>query len=206
MIGQIEQAIIDTIKEASDSGKLGYELVKVASYAGEYSDNDARFVVKDFPSALVMFDGMRKLKETGGTVTLELRYGVFLGASNLRSERDARRGDGRVVGSYKMTDDILLLLANNDLGIGIGALSFVESKLILVAKASTGLISVYGLSFTTTVTVSTRPTEEEIESEDSVGVFARYNANWDIPPHGDVSTDLPADETADATDHVEMPQ
>lgn len=41
---------------------------------------------------------------------------------------------------------------------------------------------------------------------DRVGDFRTFHANWDIPPHGNVLAPLPADATADATDHVAIPE
>lgn len=203
MIGQIEQAIIDTIKAASDSGALGYKLVKVASYGGEYSDPDMRRVIRDFPAVSVMFDGARTARQTNGSVKIDARYGVFVAAKNLRSEKEARHGDGSAVGSYKMIEDIILLLANQDLGLEIDALGFEDITLVLAEKADQGLLSVYGLSFKTSFLISTLPSDADIASLD---VFAKFHANWDVPVHGNVDTDLPADSTADATDHIEVPQ
>lgn len=42
--------------------------------------------------------------------------------------------------------------------------------------------------------------------EDGVGDFRVFHANWDVPPHGNVLMPLPADDTADATDHVIIPE
>jgi hypothetical protein len=39
-----------------------------------------------------------------------------------------------------------------------------------------------------------------------VGNFAKWHTNWDIPTFGNVGTTLPADDTADATNHLELPQ
>jgi hypothetical protein len=36
--------------------------------------------------------------------------------------------------------------------------------------------------------------------------FETFNANWDIPAFDNVSTDLPADDTADATDKITLEQ
>lgn len=44
------------------------------------------------------------------------------------------------------------------------------------------------------------------DETDNVGVFRTLHANWDIPPHGNVLAPLPADATADATDHVTIPE
>ncbi|WP_431282720.1 hypothetical protein ACQW02_25485 [Humitalea sp. 24SJ18S-53] len=40
----------------------------------------------------------------------------------------------------------------------------------------------------------------------AAGDFRIFHANWDIPPHGNVQPPLPADATADATDHVLIPE
>ncbi len=42
--------------------------------------------------------------------------------------------------------------------------------------------------------------------DDDVGDFRIFHPNWDIPPHGNVLAPLPADATADATDHVLIPE
>lgn len=39
---------------------------------------------------------------------------------------------------------------------------------------------------------------------DALGNFETFHANWDVPTHGNVEPPLPADATADATDHVKM--
>ncbi|MBR0650375.1 hypothetical protein GXW78_11930 [Roseomonas terrae] len=44
------------------------------------------------------------------------------------------------------------------------------------------------------------------EPGDVVGDFRIFHANWDIPPHGNVLAPLPADDTADATDHIVIPE
>lgn len=46
---------------------------------------------------------------------------------------------------------------------------------------------------------------EQAEADPSIGDFRIFHANWDIPPIGNVVPPLPADETADATDHVIIP-
>lgn len=203
MIAQIEQAIIDCIKQASDSGVLGYKLAKVSSYGGEFSDASVKGLLKDFPAALVMFDGASKIKRTTCSVDIEARFGVFAAARSLRSETNARRGDSTAVGSYKIVQDLLVLLSNNNLGLDIKDLDFERIQLVLAEKSDQSLLSVYGLSFKTSYTLKTLPSDEEMASLDKFEVF---HANWDVPEHGNVSTVLPADETADATDHVEVPQ
>ncbi len=52
----------------------------------------------------------------------------------------------------------------------------------------------------------TRHVESAMPSEDSPrpGIFETFHANWDIPEFGNVATDLPSDDSADATDHVHM--
>ena len=47
---------------------------------------------------------------------------------------------------------------------------------------------------------------DEPSPTDNVGRFRTLHANWDIPPHGNVQPPLPADASADATDHVVIPE
>lgn len=203
MIAQIEQAIIDCIKQASDSGALGYKLAKVSSYGGEFSDASVKGLLKDFPAVMVMFDGASQIKRTTSSVSIEARFGVFAAARSLRSEVSARRGDSSSVGSYKIVQDLLVLLSNNNFGLEIGELNFERIQLVLAEKSDQSLLSVYGLSFKTSFNLKTLPSDEEMDGLDKFEVF---HANWDVPEHGNVSTVLPADGSADATDHVEIPQ
>lgn len=41
---------------------------------------------------------------------------------------------------------------------------------------------------------------------DAFDDFSIFHANWDVPPIGNVLRDIPADNTADATDHTFLPQ
>lgn len=52
--------------------------------------------------------------------------------------------------------------------------------------------------------LTTRHYESAIPAEEAPGLFKIFHANWDIPEFGNVQPPLPADATADATDHVEM--
>jgi phage gp37-like protein len=201
MIGIIEQAIIDRIKAVSDSGVLGYKLSTIKSYGGEFSDQNTRGVVRLFPAALVMFDGAKVKRQTNTALEMEVRFGVFVAAKNLRSEESARRGDGVTPGTYQIMGDIIQLLSNSDLGLDvIDDLSFEDARLIMADRSEESLLSVYGLSFTTCFRVTTLPDTSGIDD------FETFHSNWDVPVLGNVSTTLPADVTADATDHIEVPQ
>lgn len=43
------------------------------------------------------------------------------------------------------------------------------------------------------------------EADPSIGDFRIFHLNWDIPPFGNVERTLPADESADVTDHIIIP-
>lgn len=199
MIGLIEQAIIDRILDASTGGALPYKLGAVKSYGGEFSDLSTRGVVRLFPAVLVMFDGAKVLRHTTTSLHIEVRFGVFVAAKNLRSEEQARRGDGISPGTYQIMGDVIHLLSNQNLGLDISDLKFEDARLVLSDRSDESLLSVYGLSFNTSFTLSTLPDSSSLDE------FQTFHANWDIPVRGNVSIDLPADSTSDATDHVEIP-
>lgn len=188
MIGVIEDAIIDRIKTAD----LGYKLKKVASYGGEFADALDRAVTA-FPCILVAFAG----KTRADSHNMTTRFLIMCCAENLRNERNARRGDGTAAGSYQMVKDIETLFHRRKLGLeAVDEITVTNVTPLVNDKSGSRLASVYG------VELSMRVADEDGVEDSSLGEFETFHANWDVPPLGNVSTDLPADETADATDHV----
>jgi phage gp37-like protein len=200
MIGLIEQGMIDRIKAFNTVLSLGYVLKNVASYAGEFSDNNIRNVIKDFPSVWVMFDGARPTVTTDARVRYEARFAVFVASQNLRGEKQARKGDGVTPGAYQIIGDIIQILAMQNLELDIDPIKPGDIRFILGDRADQRLASIYAIAFTTSFEFQPK------DAVDELGEFRIFHPNWDIPNFGNVDTDIPSDDTADATDHVEIPQ
>lgn len=65
MIGVIEQAIMDRLRAASDTGTLGYHLAAVESYAGQLDGELSAVLRERAPAAWVVFNGETRDDKTG---------------------------------------------------------------------------------------------------------------------------------------------
>lgn len=197
IISQIEDGIIGLAQAAQDADALGYKLKKLATYGGEFSDGVDQ-IVRNFPAVLVIFAGATRISKTNNRTKFTARFGLICCAKNLRSEEAARSGDSSKVGSYKIALDMVQLLMGQTFGLEIDPLTIEAINPLSNDKSDKQLASIYGVDITTTF---------EIEGGvDPAGLddFETFHANWDIPTHGNVLPPLPADETADATDHITL--
>ena len=194
MIGTIEQAIIDKIKAATSGATpaLGYTLPTVQSYGGEL-EGPATEIAKRFPATLVMFAGIVNAEHIGGEAwKYTARFAVIVGNKDRRNNTAARHGVGAGdAGSYQMVIDMLRLLIGSDLGLEIEALT--PGRVVALANAKT--VSIYSAEVETSFIV------EHLAADSDLDTFATLNIDWDIPPFGNVSTELPAAD-ADATDTI----
>lgn len=199
IIAAIENAIIDRIRLAMDSGYLGYTLKSLKTYGGEFSDGiDSQ--MRNFPGVLVVFSGASRLTSTTERTRFTARYGILCCAKNLRSEADARHGNEHKVGSYKIAEDLARLLMQQTFGLPIGRMEIQSINPLFNDKSDKQLASIYALEISTTFDLAI---SDAIELA-NIGDFETFHANWDVPAHGNVIPPLPADETADATDHVKL--
>src|SRR3546814_7029484 len=113
-------------------------------------------------------------------------------------------------GSYQLLIDAVSILGNQDLGLSIDRL--VVGQALGVRKPAAlrdRNCSMFAVQFDTFIEVA--PLAEP--DADAQSDFETFHVNWDVSPFGNVDADpeeegaqIPADETADATDHVEVPQ
>lgn len=197
MIGDIENKIIERITAAQAA--LGYQLRKIDTYGGEFAEGIDR-IVRDFPCVLVVFNGMTLLRQARNSYKHTARYMLIVGATNLRNEKTARHGAGGKVGSYQIAEDMVLLFAGQDLALGyMGEIVPTGIRPLINDRADGQLASVYAVDLEMLVDIDAMPDTSTIDD------FETFHGNWDIPPHGNVTPPLPADETADATDTVTLP-
>lgn len=197
MISQIEDGIIAHIKAAQDNGSLGYTLKKLGSYGGEFAEGLKKAVI-GFPAVLVIFGGATLVEQSGSRMKYSARWMIMVAAKNLRNEAKARKGSGDKVGSYQMAEDIINLIGNKRLGLDISYIRIEAIRSLANDLAGQDLASVYGIELSTTFEMDNSANPDDLDD------FAILHNNWDLPPHGNVIPPLPSDETADATDHIEM--
>lgn len=194
MIGTIEDAIITRIRAAEQV--LGYKLKKVDTYGGDFDDGLER-LVRDFPAVLVAYKGFVPLKKTHSLMTVTAKWALICCALSLRNEAASRRGSLTGVGSYQLTKDMISILMGQTFGLPITAIMPTGVTPLINNKAGTQLASIYGLDIETTFTIDIVPDSRQIDN------FETFHANWDLTGtcHKE---NLPADDTAAATDNIQL--
>lgn len=211
MMVSIELAIIERLRLAGEGDVLGYAFRTLESYPEEF---DA--YLKDkmggraFPAAWVVFGGWGSPEAVAGRVRVPATFMVVVGTENQRhNETFQRHGAGPAeVGSYQLVLDVAGLLQGQSLGLEIDGLELGPCRSIRPTQAiRERKVSLYALEFRTAFDIATDPFGQR-----PIGDFSTFSVDWDVPPLGGVDGDptadgvqLPAGETADAADAVEMP-
>lgn len=203
-LGKIEDAILKRINDAM----IGAEPVlawraDVKGFGADVAAGIER-ATKNFPAVIATYTGSTLVQATRTAVKLRHTWNVMGCARSLRNEKQGRRGgQDSNPGSYQMCGDIAMLLH------GFAAVDEEDKQIfdpITVRGIRPVLNDVVGanlLSSIYSVDIEMIGSMTAI-TDDTEDLFAIFHANWDVPVFGNVSTDLPADDTADATDHVEL--
>lgn len=199
MIGAIENAMLARIQQASDADLLGYRLRTVKSYAADLDERlEAEQLRNQFPAVWVVFTGWAQPVERGPRLwSTQAGWTLVVGARNLRNDRATRHGAAGEPGSYQLLVDVQALLVGQRLGLPIDPIAPGPARSLYNGDLAQQQISLYALDLTTRFDI-----EAALDGADPLGEFETFNANWDIPPHGNVGRELPADDSADATDRV----
>lgn len=179
-IGALEDELILTIK----ASPLGARVREVAGLP----DGNADTLVKRFrttaPAVYVSPAPFDVAAPTASPV-----FEVLAVARNARGQRDARHGDGSVIGLYEMIDILLPLLSESctaSSGWSVTRIGFGRQELF----ADHGLHAA-SLTLRGRIEVS-----QDIDAA-ALDAFVIFHADYDIAP---------ADGAIDATDHVTLPQ
>lgn len=210
LLSAIENGMLERLKAAAEAGVLGYVWRALDSLPVDF-DSKLAERIGQFPSAWSVFGGLKVVEDFGdGTVKAEGRFVIVTAAENRRNERATRFGGSDAeVGSYQLACDAAALLMGRDLGLPIGALRLQAIDSLFAGQTrAERQISVMGVAFSTAFVFDPRA---EIAAG-PIGDFTDFHADWDIPPFGGVDANLeepgvqlPADEQADAVDHVVLP-
>lgn len=207
-IAEIENAIVKRLKEKLAKDKSGYGLKKVDSYGGELTD-EIENALASFPAVLVVYTGASVITATSQTAKVRHAFNIIVCAQSLRSEKSSRHSSSGSVGSLQIIADALAVLLGQKLkyesapgqlvNIPMTPLAFRAVRPLMNNRADGQLASVYSIDIDTDVTTT-------MAASDDLADFVTFHANWDIPAIGNVQPPLPADDAADATDHVTLEQ
>lgn len=213
MIAEIENGIIAALKAAGADGTLPFNFADIESYPLDWDIylKEKGGLIKA-PGAWVVFAGWgNPVDSDTDRPHLPATFGLVVMAENLRNELATRQGDPadpNKPGSYLLAEQSARLLSGKDLGlpidaIRIGALRHVRSPEALKERQ----VSMMSIEVRTGFLITA------IETPDQLDDFVTFHGNWDIPVLGNVDAapgapgiQIPADATADATDHLTMEQ
>ena len=212
MIAAIENAIIARLRAASDADVLGYRFRTLETYPDNWDEYLKEKGEIRAPAAWVTNAGWRRVPSDDGRARIDLTFGVVVMAENARNETATRHGGPIAAepGSYQLIEDVAALLGGHDLGLDIGGLRIGSLQFVArLAALKERKVSMLALELATEVAAP-----ESIQfGPGTIDDFTDFHANWDIPPHGGVDADpaeagvqLPADDQADATDHIVLEQ
>lgn len=156
MINEIENAIIETIRQASG---MAY-LKTVASYGGQF-DDDLGKVVRAYPAVWVVYAGGGKPTKVGPDKwRTPANFAVMVAARNVRNEASTRKGDANEVGTYQILEDVKNLLLNKDLGLAITRFEPGAKRTLFNTVVNSKALSVFSQEWSTTY-IDREPTPEE---------------------------------------------
>lgn len=213
MIAAVEKAMLARLAYAAERGAIPYRWPTLETYPEDWDQYFKNKGTLRTPAAWVVFGGFDKIEDSNDGPIATASFGLVVADTNLRDEEATRHGrtlaNGATTepGSYRLMLDSAGLLAGQDLGLDMSELSLVEvAQVRSASQDALRRTSLWALRFTTRFTVPF------LEIDEDAADFTAFHANWDIRPFGNVDADpakpgvqLPADATADATDHVRFP-
>lgn len=205
----IENAILERLRAAGEADVLGYRFQTLDTYPADFDVYLKNEIISDnaFPAAWVVFGGWRAPSDDGA-LQCPAVFMVVVAAQNLRNEQSRRHGAGAAeVGSYQLMLDVAGLIHGQRLGLDIGTLQLGPCRSVRPTPTIVERqLSLYALEFTTLM-----PIEVARFPATAIDDFSTFHANWDLAPFGGVDADpeaagvqIPADDQADATDHLEL--
>ena len=212
MIARVENAIKARLKLAASTNVLGYSWRTLETAPDNWDDQNS--FVWAAPAAWVVFAGMGEIVESdAGGARAVATFAVVVAAQSARNEEASRHGGVGPAepGSFQLVQDVASLLIGQDLGLDIDRIRIVAVQPMrppaAIKERGSG-VSMWALMLATTIPIAAVDPNADPET-----AFEVFHANWDVPAFGNVDADLsapgaqiPADRTADATDHLELPQ
>jgi phage gp37-like protein len=202
MIGAIENAILAELKAYGDGDALGYKYRTLETFPEDWSQYLQDKAVLNAPAAWVVFAGASKVGGSPAQPVLRFTFGLVVMAENARNETATRHGGPGTgePGSFQLAEDAITILAGSELGLDIGSIEVRALRVVnRLDAAKARKVSMLAIELTTDCMLFGVDREPGALPD-----FEAFHANWDVPPFGNVLLPLPADATADATDHVTL--
>lgn len=176
---QLEDAVIDRIKTASDNNVLGYRLASIGSYGGEFDDEAFFTQFRKFPAAWVTVGGDAPKKLGAKTWECTVKLAVMVGARNVRGERFTRHGSVGEVGTYQMAQDVRDILVAQSFNGMVSGLDLGPQRTLFNTRMGNEARSVLSQEFTARYTYRA--------PEESVGEYTGINQRYYLKPGDDVA-------------------
>ncbi|WP_246797767.1 DUF1834 family protein [Burkholderia perseverans] len=206
IITAVELAIVDRLTRG-----LGRMVDEVATYGGEFDDDELDDVVRRFPAAWVTFGGVRRTAPVSTSREkwhAEAVFVVMVGARSVRDEQTSRHGGPAKdeVGTNLLVSAVRLLLNEQDMGLPIDKLRPGAVRTLFNTKVRNDAMSVYACEFRTawvedTLFIGAFPESPEAgQTKPTIAqVFAQYGGQVD-PPLPDFTSLMLSYYTAPGTD------
>lgn len=190
MIGAIEDEIVARLR-------TGFEgrLREVDSKPARFTAEELERILSAAPAAYVAFLGWTRNARAQRVGS----FGVYLVAAHAAGERARRRGDDATIGAYEMSEIATGLLERWLPPSAAGAVTVTGAENLFAAAFEKLGRTVYGLALTMLLPEGTTPKDGDLTP------FVTFNAQWDVPPIGNVGSPPPAP-NPDAEDRVLLPQ
>lgn len=185
---QLEDAVIDRVRSASDTNALGYRLAHVDSYGGEFDDETFFTQFRKFPAVWVTVGGDVPKKISARTWECQLKLAVMVGSRNVRGERFTRRGTVVEPGSYQLAQDVRDLLVAQTFEKLVAPLDLGPTRTLFNTKLGSEARSVLAVEF---VSKFTYRVPEGADDGDLTSIDLRYILK-------------PGDDAQDANDTVTL--
>jgi phage gp37-like protein len=187
MIGAVETAIVARIKAAATPDGLGWT-PKVVDSVGDRMRSDALLAraLASLPAVWLAFRGEVPVEESHGGDKVVATWDLICVAQHRGNEVAARHGAGAAVGVYQMAEDLVALLARQDLGLEIeGGLAYGGMDLLLdteiPAKAAEAIVKLSAAVLAVTFQATFRRSYGA-DAGANIGEFLTAHVDWDLPP------------------------
>lgn len=177
---QIEDAVIAAISAASTSNALGYKILSLGSYGGEFDDETFFTQFRKFPAVWVTVAGSKPQRISAKKWKLFPTVVVMVGTRNVRGERQTRHGAVGEVGSYQLLDDVRNLLIGRELGLPISPLAVGADRTLYNTRMGNEGRSVLSAEFPTSF-IYTAP-----DLDANAGNYTTLDLNYYLKPGDDV--------------------
>lgn len=192
MISQIEDAVLNRIRLAQDTGVLGYAFADLDSYSAQIDESVIEELANRTPAAWVVWGGDVVVRTHSGKRQMRGTFVVMCAARSLRNNTVARHGTGIDVGAYQLAQDIVGLVDGRKLDLDLTqAFTLVDRRTVFSKAVKRQHLAVYAITFDCGYMLPRYP--DELED------FTSIAGDWQLPDEPDKPEPV-TDYVADPTD------